>query len=718
MSSRTKIFHESWYQIANQRIYLRSSVRIRRQLFRGELWYVLHDPFANQFFRLRRNSYEFLARINKNKTIEQLWNELLDTNPENAPGQGEIIDLLAQLYHANLLHYDLAPDSIKLFEKFKKRRQNLIKSNILNIMFARFPLFDPYFILKFLNPLIKTLIGPAGALLWILVVGFGIKTAIDNFSTLQIQTDAILAPENLFLLYISIAFIKIFHEVGHAFTVHRYGGEVHIIGIMLMMLTPLPYTDATASWAFRRKWQRILVSSAGMIFELFVAAIAVMIWAGTGAGLVHTLAYNIIFTASVSTLLFNINPLLRYDGYYILSDLVGIPNLQKQSTQQITWFVERYAFGKKDETPVASNTKEAWLLSIYAILSIIYKFFVFTGIMLFVANKMLLIAIIMAISFLFSWAFIPLFNFIKYLTSNPGLSRVRGRAIRVSIIAAGTIFLLTWYIPFPYSFKAPGVLKAVGYFKIVNPAEGRVIRIDKKSGSTVKQGDTLFLLENPVLINQSIETKAALLQAEIGFDKALVSSHADMEPMSKKIQVYSQRLEYLRKKIKALAVEAPIDGIWVAPDVDDFVGRTMPRGTPAGELIDPEQFYFASVISQNEISELFALQVKSAAIRLSGEAGKKLLVKNYTIIPVAQTNLPSSALGFSGGGDVAVNPADSSGQRTLEPFYEVRAFVEQNNAVQLLNGRSGRIRFSLGNKPILWQAWRKVRQLVQKHYQV
>ena len=123
MAEQSRLFHESWYRIADQRLCLRASVKVRRQLYRGSRWYVLNDPFNNQFYRLRPEAYDFVSRLSTSRTVESVWKETTEMDPENAPGQEEVIHLLAQLYHANLLHYDLPPDSTKLFERYKEYKQ-------------------------------------------------------------------------------------------------------------------------------------------------------------------------------------------------------------------------------------------------------------------------------------------------------------------------------------------------------------------------------------------------------------------------------------------------------------------------------------------------------------------------------------------------------------------------------------------------------------------
>src|SRR5271157_5474469 len=143
MADTPRTFSESWYRVAQQRLCLRHSAKVRRQYFRGELWMVLENPLSNQFFRLRPAAYEFVARLRPERTVEEVWQECLERFPEEAPSQESVIQLLAQLYFANLLQYDLAGDSAQLFERYRKRRQRQFGLNLLNLMFMRFPLLDP-----------------------------------------------------------------------------------------------------------------------------------------------------------------------------------------------------------------------------------------------------------------------------------------------------------------------------------------------------------------------------------------------------------------------------------------------------------------------------------------------------------------------------------------------------------------------------------------------
>src|SRR5690606_39068959 len=232
----------------------------------------------------------------------------LDLDPDGAPGQEDVIQLLAQLYHANLLLYREAADSEQFFARYKKRVQRERMFTWWNLMFARFPLFDPDRLLEWARPVWRLLLRPWAAVVWVVVVGLALKSIIDHAGELGAAAGNVLAPSNLLLLYVGVVFLESVHEFGHAAVCRHFGGEVHTMGGMLLVFSPLPYVDVTSSWAFRERWKRIMVASGGMVAELFVAALATFVWAAAGPGVVRDLAFNMMLAAGVTTLLFNANP--------------------------------------------------------------------------------------------------------------------------------------------------------------------------------------------------------------------------------------------------------------------------------------------------------------------------------------------------------------------------------------------------------------------------
>jgi putative peptide zinc metalloprotease protein len=716
-------FSESWYRIKDRRVGLRPHVRIQRQYYRGEQWHVLEDPFGNQYFRLRPAVYTFIARLDPSRTVEAIWQECLQRYPDEAPGQEEVIRLLAQLFHANLIQSDSAADTVKLFERYRERRRKEVGKRILTIMFARFHVLDPDRFLCKMLPLVRPLISPAGILLWLVVGLLGVKAVLDNAGEFASNVQGVLAPGNLALLYLALVILKTLHEYGHAFVCRHFGGEVHDMGIMLLVFTPLPYVNATAAWAFRERWKRVLVGASGMVVELFVAAIAAMVWASTGTGTINALAYNMVLVASVSTLVFNANPLLRFDGYYILSDLIDVPNLHKRAGQAWRYWVERYWFGMREQVAVEapSKTRKGLIgLGVFGAMAFVYRLFVFSGILLFVGNRFLLLGLLMIVFCLVAWGVAPVVKLARHLAGSPTLYRVRARATTVVLSLIFSAILLIGAIPFRVTVFAPGILKAQAFSSVSAETAGMLEKILVPPGTWVEAGTPLLKLDNPELVFQIHAARAQVTEMESRLRNARESAPEQINPLFAALQESRARLRELQRREQALTVLAVQDGIWSAPELESLRGFWFERGATIGNLTDMRQAIFHAVIPQSESSRIFGEALINCAIRLRGQSHFTLPVKQIDVVPGERLTLPGAALGWQGGGEVAVDMTDTSGLRSIEPFYELRARLDPAAfaEVALLHGRTGRMFFEFEPEPLLNQWLRRLRQLVQKRYRI
>jgi putative peptide zinc metalloprotease protein len=716
MAQSLGTFSESWHRIAGQRVYLRPDVVIQRQRYRGERSILLQNPLSNSYFRLHSPAYEFVGRLRPDRTVQEVWQECVSLFPDEAPGQEAVLQLLSQLYHANLLQYEQALDSAQLFERFQRRRQREITARLLNLMFMRFPLLDPDRFLIRTLPVLGRLISRTGAALWLVTVGLALKVVLDHWSALRLQGQGVLAPGNLPLLYLGLVVIKTLHEFGHAYFCRKFGGEVHVMGVMLMIFTPVPYVDASSSWGLRERWKRVLVGAAGVIVELFVAALAVFVWARTGPGTLHTLAFNLMFVASVSTVIFNANPLLRFDGYYILSDLLEIPNLSQRAIQQLRHLWEYYIFGVKDSSSPALTRSEAVWLVVFGITSGIYRVFVFSGVLLLVADRFLLIGLIMAAVCAVSWVTVPTGKFLYYLASSPRLARVRWRACAVVTGLAVVLLLLLAVIPFPNHFRAPGVVQAEQRSEVINEVAGRVEKLLAEPGATVSRGQPLLQLTNRELALELADAQGRYQETEARVREALSKTNADLKPLENRLEAVANRLSKLRADEVALTIRARHQGIWVAPRVKDTMGRQLDRGVPLGLVVNSGAFEFVATVPQTDADAAFARQPHSAEVRLRGQAGQVVKVSQWTVVPGGKQTLPSPALGWAAGGEVPV--AANEPEKAKEPFFEIHANLLPAPEVAFLHGRSGTIRFTLEPKPLLQRWLRRLSQLLQKRYQL
>jgi putative peptide zinc metalloprotease protein len=367
-----RTFSDSWHRVAKVRVALRASVRAHRQMFRGQEWMVLRDALTTDWFRITSEAWRFVSRLSTRRTVEEVWMEMVERDTDAALSQEEVVQLLGHLNLSNLLVFDRSGAGASLFERYKKRTARERRALWMGFLSIRIPLIDPDRALRLALPLIRLCLSPMGALIYLLLLAVAGKTLIDHSEALFSQGAGLLAPSNLGLLYVGFIIAKVIHELGHAAVCRYFGGEVHKFGVMLLIFAPLPYVDATASWGFRKRGERLLTGSAGVLAELAVAAVAALIWAHTAPGAINAIAYNVIFVASVSSLLFNLNPLLRFDGYHMLVDLIDIPNLFQRSREQLKYLAERYLFRLPKAQPAARTASEAWLLPIYGVLSLVY----------------------------------------------------------------------------------------------------------------------------------------------------------------------------------------------------------------------------------------------------------------------------------------------------------------------------------------------------------
>lgn len=488
------------------------------------------------------------------------------------------------------------------------------------------------------------------------------------------------------------------------------------MGIMLLVFTPLPFIDASASWAFRERWQRMVVASAGMYFELFLAGLAALIWANTGPGVVHSLAYNLMFAASVSTLLFNANPLLRFDGYYILADALNVPNLYGRAQKYLKYLAQRYLLGMRQAQPVAEAGKEGGILVFYGVSSFLYRIFVFSAIVFFVGQQFLILGVLLAFFCVVAWVVIPTGKYLHFLASSPKLERCRLRAVWVSVGLLAFPLGFLYFIPFPHGFKAPGVVEAKTYQMVVPKTEGKLLALRTPSNSKVEAGDPLVALDNPLLDIDLQQARARLQEARFRRAQALREDSVNLEAVNSLIASVEAEIQELEKERNSLTVRASFPGLWVSPRLAGSEGRWIARGEPLGVLLRPDEYEFSAVISQSDASRLFTGEIRGAEIRMFGRTERTLPLEDLVMIPMEQKQLPSAALGFAGGGNIQTEGQDRSRTTASESFFEVRGRVVSETTEPLYHGRSGRMRMELPPQPLLQQWIRSLRQLVQKYY--
>ena len=721
-SASGRTYSDAWHRVSSVRACLRSSVRAHRQTFRGEEWVVLRDSLGSEFFRVTADAYAFLSRLSQSRTVDEVWNDLIEAEPELALTQEEVVQLLGQLHLSNLLQFDRGAAAASLFERHRQRRGREIKAMLLGFLSIKLPLLDPDRWLEKAMPAIRLLWGPVGAVAYAVLVLWGLKALVDESDHLFEQSAGLLAPANLGLLYIGLVLAKLVHEFGHAAACKRYGGEVHKMGVMFLMFAPLPYMDATASWGFRSRAQRIAVGFSGVLSELAVAAVGALIWAHTAPGVVNALAYNVIFVASVSTMLFNLNPLMRFDGYHMLVDFLDVPNLFQRSRDQLKYLAERWVLGLKTAQPAARTANEAFLLPLYGVVSLGYWVALMSTIIFFIAEQYLDLGVALAWVMFFSVVVLPVFKLGQYLLTSPRLVHQRPRALATTGLLVTLSLTFLAGVPLPDRVRVKGVLQATHSRELYSDSGGALVALLSRPGTLVQAGQPLARLENPELvfeIQSTQQQREQLLAQEL---QAISTAVANFEPLQRQREAIEQKLAELLRQQQALTLLAPIDGIWSASELDASRGQWIARGGSLGTVVDEREWRFVAVLPQIS-THLFEAGVERTEIRIRGQQEFNLLSSKTEVMPFEQGQLPSPALGMAGGGEIAVQSSDPKGLAAAEPFFRVHAQLPAGatmdaDALRRLHGRVGTMRITLPNSPLLFQWERGVRQFLQRKFRV
>jgi putative peptide zinc metalloprotease protein len=714
-------FSESWYRVADLRVKLRASAQRSRQYYRGDRWYVVRDPAGNQFHRLSDPAYRFVGLLDGSRTVSQAWDLAGGQLADDAPTQPEVIQILSHLYSANLIDADVTPDATVLLRRHKTQQKRKWKGRMMNLLFPRIPLWDPDRFLVRWMPVVRPMFSRIGAIIWLLVILGAVATLAPEWGRIKEATANSIAPHNWIWLWGVFVFVKLIHELGHAFACRRFGGECHEMGIMFLIFIPTPYVDASTAWSFPNKWHRVFVGAAGMIVELFFAALCAFAWLRMDPNSLPTqLAFNAMLVASVSTVIFNANPLLRYDGYYILSDFLEIPNLRQKSSEYTLGLIKRHVFRVKAHQPLPPPGQRVWLF-FYHITSTIYRLFVGFMIMLLVTFQIPVLGILMGIGGLITWAVVPISKLFKYLTLDAELHRKRGRAWAFTLAVAAGVVTLIGLIPFWVNIDQTGIVQAVPDARRVLHFEGsgfvREIRV--KDGQHVNAGDVILVCDSPELNALIQQNRARLEELEARKRQALASDPADYEIVRKEEAAIRGQLRDAEEKLAKLTLYAPISGELVAPRLRDMPGMHLPKGTEVATVANVDRLLVRVALEQRDAEPVLKQVDPHTEVRMAGDVLTVLPATHVRLLPAAQEELPSSVLSHMGSENIAVDPRDPTGKKPMIRQWEAQVSVDNPHRPGHPDeplyrpGQRAYVRFRLDKKPLIWQWGRRFWQLIQ-----
>jgi putative peptide zinc metalloprotease protein len=713
------LYSSSWYRVAELRPRLRPHVAIHRQQFRGETWYVVQDHQTGRFHRLSPAAHHAVCLMDGRRTVQQIWEMVGDRLGEDQPTQEEMVRLLALLHTADLLLGEVPPDMDELATRSATLSRSALLSRLRNPMALRLPLFDPERFLTATMPFIRPLFTPFGLLAWLTLVLTGLVLAVLHWGELANNvSDQAFSAHNLLLLVAVYPLLKTLHELGHAYATKAQGGEVHEMGIMFLVLVPVLYVDASASTAFREKWRRALVGGAGIMVETALAAAAIILWVNAEPGIVRALAFNTALIGGISTLVFNGNPLLRFDGYYVLSDLIEIPNLAQRSNKYFFHLLRRYAFGMREEVPPAVAPGEAGWLIFYSISSFLYRLVMISGVALFIASRLFFVGIVLAISAVAAALVWPAVTGIKYLLFSPQLARHRRRAIAVSATTAFAVFALLFVIPLPYATMSEGITWVNDQSTLRALVDGFVKSIDVPSGTEVDAGTVLVRLEDPIL-----NVKHNLLQSQLNelqrrLEAVPLDQIVDAKLIREQIAHTGGELAQNERELSYLVIKADHPGRFFAGgDAEDETGQFFRRGDVVGYLLTADEPIIRVVVPQADADLVRRRTDRIDVLQADDPQGRPLPAALVREVPAATAEIPHLALATEGGGSIVLDPAHPDKPRPIEPLFHFDLRTTTTQLPPLLAERIF-VRFDHGLEPVAFRIARGIRQLFLRQFGV
>jgi putative peptide zinc metalloprotease protein len=704
------LFSSSWYRVAELRPRLKSHADIHRHQYRDQTWYILEDRASQRFHRFSPQAHLLIGLMDGQRTVRELWETACDRLGDESPTQDEVIQLLGQLHASDVLQCDVTPDAAELLQRYERLQQRRRLQRLSSIFSWRFPLVDPERFLQATVWLARPFFGWTGVVLWLAVVGPAVVlTGIHWTDLTRDFMDRLFSAQTLVVVWLLFPGIKGLHELGHAFATKAFGGEVHDMGVMLLVLTPVPYVDASSASAFRSKWQRILVGAAGMLVEVFLAALALYVWLGAELGLMSAIAYNTILIAGLTTILFNANPLLRYDGYYILADLLEIPNLRARSSAYLMYLGERYLFGRREaEPPIATAGERAWFV-VYALASFVYRALVVVAIIAFIADRYFWLAMFFAGATALAWLGVPIAKGVRFLVASPRLRRRRLRAFAVTGAALATVVYAVGWVPVPYRTMIEGVVWIPEESFVRAGTEGFVERIVATPGGRVRRGDVLIRLQD-----SQARAKVEVLDGRV---RELQARYDQQYPVDVvKAAITQEELRYAKSDLaRALEREAELtvrsgtDGTFVVPAAEDLPGRFVKKGEQLAYVVERGTVTIRAVVGQSAI-DLVRFHTRQVEVRQAEQLTTVVVGVMRRVVPAASERLPTMALGSEGGGQIVIDPRDPKGVTAIQKVFQVDVELPAQSSRLNVGGRAY-VRFDHGWEPLAVQWYLAVRQL-------
>ena len=721
----------------------RPDLVISESRYQGERCWIVKDPVGMQYFRLQEPEYEILMRIDGTTGYRDLKHFLDLRFPERSFKMEDIQSLVISFHQNGFLH----SENVGQDRAMRKRRNKKTKQKLLalfsSVLALRFPGVDPERFLSWLYPKTRWFFTRTFFVFYLLFCGAALTLVlgnIDEFTRRLPEFQSFFGVKNLVFMGAILIVTKSIHELGHGMMCKHFGGECHEIGFMLLVLTPAMYCNTSDSWILSNKWHRMAIGAAGMYVEVFVAAIATFLWWYTEPGWLHYLCLNVMFLCSVSTLLFNANPLLRYDGYFILADFLEIPNLAQKSRLALLSKLRVLCLGMKPINSRLLPQRGQTVFAIYSVASFCYRWFVLFMILFFLSQVFkpwgleVVGHTLIAIS-LIGLIVVPLFKLTRFFMY-PGRTReVKKPRLLATVAVASLVIAAICLVPVPHDVYVSFVVQPGKHAQPVYvTTPGSLKKVYVKPGDRVVAGKVLADLKN-----YDIDFELAQLEGERSKLRRQLTAFMrqpqnpeiseQVPKVIEQIESLDRQIDTLGQQVSQLSLIARRDGTIIPPPnlphqpISDVVLPTW-DGSPLDpenhQAFLPRQVLFCTVGDPAEMRAVLVCEQSDVSFLQTGQPVTLMFDEYPSIRYRSEISEVSSnemrgvprELSQTHGGPIAVKPGKDGSEVAMLRSYE--AFVPLGDLdVELRSGFRGRAKVRVGSATLGWRTWRYIRTVIK-----
>lgn len=682
---------------------LRQDLLETKQTYLGRQYSVLKNPLGLTYYRLPKAHVVAARMFDGKRSIADIAGQLRGESnywrampPRDAVA--ELASLAVQLAHGGLLQVKGvgATERSKKMRELKKSR--VFEMSVAKMLFFRKSLVDPDYVLERLLPFFRWMFAPAVLVLASLLVFSALAMAVFQWEKVTVQGANFFTFDNLALTWLLFIVVKVFHEFGHAITCKHFGGEIHEMGFLFILFTPYLFCNVTDSWR-APKMQRIGVTAAGIGVELVIASIAAWVWFFTQPGLLHQMSFNTMVLCSISTILFNGNPLMKFDGYYILTDALEIPNLRAKSNAWVTAWAQYRLLGISSAKAKLQSPETGPVFGVYAVAAYIYQWFIMFSISIMIFNilepfGLQFVSRTYVALFLFVSLALPLYRLGKSLQKTPEFRQqgLRRGLVVVGILAAAMGFLL--FLPWKETIRRTVALEHSAVEVVSSGAGGILQEVNIRSAEKVAKGQVLGTLRNVELEGRldDLTLQQEVMQVRLRELTSQDTEQARLQVplLQNQAQELATEIQGLVRKVSTLQLRAPLDG----------VVRTNQPGKLKGLHFTPNQTVF-EIGDATRLRVLIPLDEKQTRrVRPGQEVAVRFAAWNdevfygvVTAVPqTPETTLSTPGLSNLLGGDVPSQMREAGVFEPTSAYYEAEAVIElpPENASLLRPGATGR----------------------------